>query len=338
MPILPHRQEAYEAASRAVNEFIGENDEFAVCQDMDHLIQRQLEGWGSNFVIWGSHKGNPIVYKCFYEKHEGIARWNNEYATLRHFSDTGYVPEILGIIEHQLIAMTCLRGWAIVEDDEKAAPDLARKVRLGEEAGRAVGKLINTPPTHPEDGYSILRDYSVIVWQADVAKAVQFYLDICQGDRHLFASGSDPLYLTVLSFVEEQVAEIKHQRQVIYNDDLLCFVDTDSVQGFYDFELSRLGTEQMQLARVLRWCTPGGGIRWMDILRGYMEETGRTVSNEDYPSMLATNLLHSLVRIARWGKPDAKADYVAQYLPAMRNEVNRFCGLMDVQKWFPSPS
>ena len=189
----------------------------------------------------------------------------------------------------------------------------------------------------PGEGYSIIRDYALIRWQEDLAEAVDFYLRVCRRDQDLFPSGDDPFYEASLSFVESQVERIENQKRVIYNDDLLCFVHEGRVQGFYDFELSRLGTEQMQLGRVFRWCS-SDGLQWSDVLEGYHAQTGKTVSDDDYGFMLAMNLLHSLIRITRWGKPDAKSDYVAEYLPAMKTETMRFADRVDLKSIFPRGS
>jgi hypothetical protein len=136
--------------------------------------------------------------------------------------------------------------------------------------------MIDTHLPETNSGYSIIRDYAMITWQEDLEEAVNFYLRTCRRDRELFPGAADPFYDAALSFVESQVGQFGNQRRVIHNDDLLCFVDEGRVQGFYNFELSRLGTEQMQLARVIRWCTRDG-LRWTDVLSGYHEETGRGV-------------------------------------------------------------
>jgi hypothetical protein len=106
---------------------------------------------------------------------------------------------------------------------------------------------------------------------------------------------------------------------------------------YYDFELSRLGTEQMQLGRLFRWCSREG-LQWSDVLDGYKTETGRSVSDEDYYFMLAMGLFYSHIRITRWGIPDTKADYVAEYLPAMKNEVMKYTDFVDIETIFPKGS
>ena len=295
---------------------------------MQHLIDRQIAGWCVNFVLWGYRRDQPIVFKYFHEPYNREnKRWENEYASLQHFSETGLVPEILAVVPKRLIVMECLPGRAIVEEAGSGELGRADLRDLGVEAGKAVGRLMDVPLPEPGDGYSIVRDYAMTPWPADLEEAVLYYVRICRGKAAFSPTAADVFNYEALNFVESQLPYFKGQKKVIHNDDLLCFVNEGRITGFYDFELSRLGTEQMQLGQVFRWCTDEG-LQWPDILEGYNETTGRSLVERDYAFMLATNLLHRLIRIAMWDE--------AEYFPAMKKEVARFAKYVDVRSFFPS--
>ena len=330
MAVVAWRQEAYETALQSVSELISADSGFSLRTDMQHQIDRQLEGWGVNFVLWGRYHGSPVVYKCFHPRHHGADRWNNEFASLRHFETTGCVPRVHATLDTRVIAMDCLRGRAIV--DEADSGDLASEQleALAVEAGRWTGRIIDTPLPELTTDYSIQRDYAIMPWPQPLSQAVAFYVETC---RQAIPAVQNVFYEEAVSFVEQQLSVIDQHRQVIHNDDLLCFSDRGRVQGFYDFELSRLGTELMQLARAFRWCRPAG-LRWTDLLAGYQMEAWRSVDQDGYHTMLAANLLHGLIRISRFGV-GVQIGEATESLPTMELEAARFASHVDLAKLFP---
>ena len=141
------------------------------------------------------------------------------------------------------------------------------------------------------------------------------------------------------TYIRDLVISVLSQADVfVFKNDPGSFQPfVERLQGFttlppydLDLELSRVGTDVMQLARVIRWCREGG-VAWSDVLSGYCAETGSSLSEDDYAFMLATNLLHSLIRIS-WGAEEG--DSVAAYLPAMKVEAKRFEGRFDVKSVF----
>jgi hypothetical protein len=294
--------------------------------DMDHLIRRQLEGWGSNFIFWGFREDKQVVFKCFHPEHEGRVRWNNELASLLHWADLGLVPKVLGTLDGCLIAMEHLAGCSIVEADAVSglSPDQIEK--LGEEFGWTIAQLIDVWPENPGSGYSIVRDFELMEWSSDLPAAICHYVEKARELTAHSELANDPFLTAVLGLIERSSAEAGRQRPVLYNDDLLCMVERGRIQGFYDLELTRVGTDVMQLARAFRWCKRGT-VDWRDVRRGYIGASGRPVSEDHYVLMLANNLLHCLVRMT-WEKEERGR---RAYISNMRNESVLFRALISVE-------
>ena len=328
------RKQMFDAATSEVEEFVRGNPEYVLDADQPAGVRDQLDGGGTNFVLWGRHGCAPVVFKYFHPQW-GAPRWRNERACLEHFAATGVVPKVLAVVPETLIVTSCLPGTFI--GDEATSGELTRAEvdRLGHELGAAVGKLVNLPLPEDGIGYSIVRDYELLPWNTDLRRAVKFYVDLCRQDQRSKESGVDPFYNESLSLVGSQLGSIARQSRLIYHEDLHCHSYRGKFQGFFDLEMARLGTDLMQLERVFRWCSPNG-LSWPNVLAGYQTETGRTVEGEDYTFMLAMAVFYYHIRIVRWGQPDPVVDHIARYLPDLREEALRYVGYVNLDLHLPS--
>lgn len=328
------RKQMFDAATAEVEDFVRGNPNYVLDADQPEQVHNQLNGYGTNFVLWGHREGAPIVFKYFHPEW-GAPRWRNERACLSHFATTGVVPQVHAAVPETLIVTSCLPGIFIGDDAVYSELTRTEVDRLARELGAAIGKLVNLPLPDNGIGYSILRDYELLPWNTDLRKAVEFYVDLCRLDQKSKESGVDPFYNESLSLVESQLGSIAGQRHLIYHEDLQCHSYRGKFQGFFDLEMARLGTELMQLERVFRWCSPNG-LPWASVLAGYQAETGWAVSGEDYTFMLAMAVFYYHIRIVRWGEPDPDVDYIARYLPELREAALRYAGFVDLDQHLPS--
>lgn len=329
-----YRERMHEAARVEVARLIETSVDFSLDSEQPPEVTHQRKGGGTNFVLWGHLGDQSVIYK-FFHPDWGSDRYRNEMACLQHFAPTGWVPRVHAAVPETLIAMSCLPGRFIdreVASGELSQPELAR---LGCELGEAVGAMVDLKLPEQGPGYSVIRDYAVIPWNPDLRRAIEFYLELCRRTQHDFPTGSDPFYQETLALVENQVDRIASQKYLIYHEDFHCFAHNGKLSGVFDLEMARLGTELMQLERVFRQCK-AGGLSWSDVLSGYQAETGRSIRDEDYVSMLAMGLFYFHIRIVRWGTPDGKADYVAEHLPYLREEATRYVDYVDLDKYLPS--
>jgi len=52
--------------------------------------------------------------------------------------------------------------------------------------------------------------------------------------------------------------------------------------------------------------------------------------------MLAMGLFYYHIRIARWGNPDTREDYVAKYIPDLRKEARRYANDLNLSEHLPN--
>ena len=117
------------AAWDTVAEFVADRPDFRLDPDIP------TQG-ATNRVLYGRHNETPIVYKYF-----GFPpRWRNELYCLRHYADTGVVPEVIASIPDKVIVMSRLPGHYLWREAELIAADSDRIAALSRHVGRAVGR------------------------------------------------------------------------------------------------------------------------------------------------------------------------------------------------------
>jgi hypothetical protein len=137
------RKEMHGAAIAEVARFVGDHPEYALDQPQPAHVAGQLT-CGTNFVLWGHRREQPVVFK-YYHENWGGARWRNENFCLRHFASTGCVPTLYDAVPDRLLVMACLPGRFLNQEMAAGEMDAQTLAGIGRELGKATGRLVNTP-------------------------------------------------------------------------------------------------------------------------------------------------------------------------------------------------
>ena len=127
MVTIKRREKMFDAATSEVTQFVLEHLDYSLDVEQPRMLEYQINGGGTNFVLWGRHRNVPVIFK-FFHPDWGAARWRNERACLLHFAPSGWVPAIHAEVPETLIVMDCLVGRFIGDEatsGELDAPDLA---------------------------------------------------------------------------------------------------------------------------------------------------------------------------------------------------------------------
>jgi hypothetical protein len=228
------RKKLCDFATAEVTAFVHAHSDFSIDASQPAAFFGQFQG-GTNFVLWGHHGEKPVIFKYFHDNW-GARRWLNEYACLNLFAPTGCVPQIHATVPERLIVMSCLPGRFCEQEIEAGETDAESLAKVGYQLGDGIGRFVNTPLPAIGEGYSIIRDYTMLPWNTDLCEAVRFYLKLCRRDQSLSAANADPFYNDSLTLVENQVDRISDQLQVIFHEDLHYFVHKGEFQGFFDLD------------------------------------------------------------------------------------------------------
>ena len=327
-----YRKMAYAEATAAVQAFIADHPGYELEDEDPEVFAARLPR-GTNFVLFGHHEDQPVVYK-WYAADWGLKRFRNELAALEHFAATRCVPKIHAVAPDQLIVMDRLPG-RFVDEEMIDALGVEGRQSLSRDVGRAVGELVVTPlPGEPAEAGLFVGE-QIIPWDLDLEQAVNFYTDLCHRDLKVFPAGADPLYGESLYLVEAQAKEICKQRHIIFHEDLHFFSHRGRLAGIFDVEMCRYGTDLMQLERLFLQCGPKA-LDWESAFASFSAVTGRQLSEQDYVFLMAMAMFYFHIRITRWGHPNPEQDYVAQFLPSIRASALRYAKYVDLRAYLPS--
>jgi len=346
------RLELERQSNAALETFVTKNPKFSI-----DATQSQYRG-GTNFITFGHYDQQPVVFKFFVRNY----RWQNEYFCLRHFAKTGYVPYILAVVPNRLIVMTRLPGhnFGGVALTKQLSPDQRKQV--GYEIGQALAVFVQTPlpeagicfdfnkegEIETQRGYSPVSDFKCIEWGEDLREVLKRYLLLCRGVQEVIDAYQTLFYTESLMLVESQIDVIDKQPHILFHEDISNLnIYEGAFQGFYDFEMCRLGTEAMQLGVAVRLCSPDwlddGWLHWGSLIEGYQSTTGRELGCEDYLSILAMSHFYHHIRVCQWGMWDggsghmrASADDAEVHLGGMREACEILKDWVNLSRWFPS--
>ncbi|MEK7477200.1 MAG: hypothetical protein AAB152_16360 [Candidatus Coatesbacteria bacterium] len=330
------RAELVIRSDACIARFIEKNPGYAV-----DAVQPEYRG-GTNMVTFGTFRAQPVVFKHYYDS----SRWANELFCLNHFAHTGLVPRVLASVENVLIVMARLRGqdiWAALADG-KVGPERVGELSAG--IGMAIGGLVLVPVPPAGAGYSPVRDFRVIKCSPDPANTVRWYLAAGRRARESAEVYRVPFFAESLALLERELSRIPGRRWVLFHEDISNQRVEDGVfRGFYDLEMCRPGTEEMQLGVAVDLCGPGR-LDWDRLIAGYEETVHRTLSADQYLAILAMEHFYHLIRICRWGNWDGSPGNVsgmnesvaesATHLSQMKEACRTLAHRIDLAEWFPS--
>ncbi len=330
------RIELAERSDACIARFVEANAGYTV-----DAVQPEYRG-GTNHVTFGSFRGQPAVYKYFATS----GRWANEHFCLNHFAHTGLVSRIFHSLQDTLIVMARLPGqdiWTTLGEG-KLEPERIRD--LSAEIGRAIGRLVLVPLPPVGPGYCPIRDFREIMWSPDLSDTVDRYLARGRRARESAEVYRVPFFSESLALIERELRRIPERRHVLFHEDIFNQrVENGVFHGFYDLEMCRFGTEEMQLGVAVDLCGPGR-LDWDQLIEGYEETTRHSLSADDHLAILAMEHFYHLIRICRWGGWDGDPgnaagmdDSVAEaatYLSRMAESCRTLAHRVKISEWFPS--
>lgn len=332
------RESFKQTATTFISDFVAENPEYS-------LSSEKLEQGWTNHVALGSYQGEAVVFK-YYSMPE---RWKNELFCLKHFAPTGFVPDVHTIVDDQLIVMSFVPGTMPRRDgiDQEVLSSPEKLVDLSHHLGQATGALVATPlptdseGTFPPPGFV---PYSPVGWTSDLKESIAFFVDLGRRIYREVRAFSDPVFAEYLDLLEEESKTIDDERKILFHSDFgNLHVMDGRVQGFFDLESCRLGTESMQLSKALLACEHYGLIR-ESFLTGYEEVTGsRSCADNPFRILAMEQLEFLILRICadgRWRGSDEDKNgserFGSEAIPRLKKEISRHRHVINFRQWFPS--
>ncbi|MGD0111429.1 MAG: aminoglycoside phosphotransferase family protein [Armatimonadota bacterium] len=249
----------------------------------------------TNRVIFARRGGELVVLKVFCE----AERKERECFGLRHWRDTGLVPEVIWEDSATLLVMTYVPGVYLSrsrEDDGEAI------WRAGcRETGRAIGALTQVPLDAAD------REAFESQFYRDTPTLVAYLGRILSLGRSI--NDRDPdfrgdYWRASLDFIEAELPRILAQPAVLYHQDVgNLHVQHGSFMGFFDLEMCRVGCAAMQLGSALGFdeeFDDGGAAGWPPFREGWETATGRPLGAADLRAAWAARLLLEWRVISRY--------------------------------------
>jgi Phosphotransferase enzyme family len=256
-----------------------------------NAIQPTYRG-GTNRIFMVQLNDQPIVIKYFVS----ASRWRNELKCLHHLQDTGLTPRLIESRDDRIILMTCLAGDDCLAAVAKLDPSQLRQVSRS--IGHKIGRLVSAGL--PSEGNL----FDIIPWGSNPAASVEKYLVACQKIYQSVPRYQSRFFRASLDDLERSVLHLPKQFDCLFHEDISnAKLHGETFVGFFDLEMCRPGTWQMQLGVALHLCTVSS-LRWKDLLLGFSDATGITVGSNDLQVILAMNQFYHWIRICRWGQWD----------------------------------
>ena len=292
MPSDRAAQVTEEALAR-VDAFIARHPEYT-----RRGVKQPRQG-ATNRVFFARCGGDLVVFKVFCE----AERKQRECFGLRHWRDTGLVPELIRDADASMIVMSHVPGVYLSVAREREGEALWREACR--EIGKATGSLTQVALTAADQAAFESRFYAGIeTLEAYIGRILDLGRRIHARDPDF----RDSFWRDSLDFMDSQVEGLLSQTPVLYHQDAANLnVQRGRFMGFYDLEMCRVGGAAMQLASSLRmlggekaawepfrqgWETAAGALRHQDLsaaAAGYhllcWREISRYLSYDGTPGM-----------------------------------------------------
>ncbi len=223
-------------------------------------------GQGStNRVVFARRGKDMVVFKVFCEQE----RKQRECFGLRHWRDTGLVPQLLCDADHRMIVMSHVPG-EYLRVAPKGDGDTVW-ARAWHETGRAMGLLTRVPLSGADRASFESRFYAdVPTLDAYLERIVELGRGICSRDPDFM----DDFWGRSLDFMQAELAGLLTEPRVLYHQDVANFhVRQGRFEGFFDVEMCRVGCASMQLASAMALLA-GEPSAWEPFRRGWENATG----------------------------------------------------------------
>jgi Ser/Thr protein kinase RdoA (MazF antagonist) len=268
-------------ATAKVDAFIAEHPEYT-----RDGVEQPGQG-ATNRVFFLRRGADLVVCKVFCE----AERKERESFGLRHWRDTGLVPELIYDIDPRTIVMSHVSGTWLDVSRETDGQALWREAC--DQVGRAIGRLTRV----------LLTDADRAAFDKDVPTLEAYLRRILNLGRSINARDPDfsnGFWRTSLDFIEGRLPCILAEPRVLYHQDVAnLHVRQGRFMGFFDLEMCRVGCATMQLASSLNMLH-GDKAAWEPFGEGWEAVTGRTLTPDDLRAAAAAHHLLSWRVISRY--------------------------------------
>ncbi|MCC6458569.1 MAG: phosphotransferase [Caldilineaceae bacterium] len=263
--LAKHRAAMERQAYPVVEQFVQLHPEYSI--DANQSGSQSV----TNYVIFGHRGHEPIIFKYFCED-ERKAR---EIYGLRHFAQTGLVPELLADDGKRLIVQSHIPGgWISSPGDPDF--DAVETQRAGHTLGQATATLLNVPLT-PQAA----RDFESRFYDGLLLE--RYFRDILDASWQIHQKVDvyrDPLFARSLESIEANLPYILRQKRLLYHQDAMnMHFYKGAFMGFFDLEMCRVGTEAMQIGSLWNFFALHG--EWSAFAQGFAVASGRQLDEHD---------------------------------------------------------
>jgi hypothetical protein len=281
-----HRAEMEKLAYPAVEQFIARHPEYTL--DPNQSGNQSA----TNYVIFGHRGQEQVIFKYFCEDE----RKEREVYALRHFGETGFVPQLLEDVDKRLIVQSRIPGSWFPSPGDPAFSTVDAH-RVGYTLGQATAALLNVPlsaqaardfESHFYDGLALENYFRDIL---DASWLIHQNVDAYR----------TPLFAHSLESIETNLPYILSQKRLLYHQDAMNMHFSESnFTGFFDLEMCRIGTEAMQIGSL--WYIFAIYNNWNAFAQGYAAVAGCELDEQDFAAARA--FAHFLVwrYISRYGR------------------------------------
>ena len=238
----------------------------------------------TNRVVFVRRGDDLVVLKVFCE----AERKERECFGLRHWWETGLVPELIADVDPRMIVMSYVPGVHLGQARQMDGDVVWREACR--ETGRAIGSLTRVPLSAADRSAFESRFYDGLgTLEAYLGRILELGRSIHARDPDF----GDGFWQENLDFVEVQLDGLLSQPRVLYHQDVgNLHVQQGRFIGFYDLEMCRVGCAAMQLASSLGML--GGEVTgWEPFCEGWEAATHRPLGLDDRRAAAAA---HSLLR------------------------------------------
>jgi hypothetical protein len=297
-----------------VDAFIAEHPEYS-----RHDVPQPGQGV-TNHVVFARRGDGLVVLKVFCEEE----RKERECFGLRHWRDTGLVPELIREADPTLIVMSHVPGvylaQALGTEGEEAWREACRDV------GRATATLTLVPISAADRAAFESRFYGdAPTLEAYLKRILSLGRSINERDPDF----RDEFWRSSLDFVQAELSGILSEPAVLYHQDVgNLHVQRGRFMGFFDLEMCRIGSAAMQLGSSLAMLE-GDESQWGPFREGWEEATEALLGVADRRAAAAVRHLLGWREISRymsydgtpgtgWASPADPARYRASFEAAER--------------------
>jgi hypothetical protein len=245
----------------------------------------------TNRVVFARRGDELVVFKVFCERE----RKERECFGLRHWRDTGLVPELICDADPSMLVMSHIPGMYLHAARDADGEAMWR--RACRETGKAIGTLTGVPLG------AARRSTFESCFYGGLGRLEAYLVRIVELGRSIHARDpdfGDGFWRESLDFVDAQLTGILSQPRILYHQDVGNLnVRRGRFMGFYDLEMCRVGCASMQLGSSLGML---GGERaaWEPFCEGWEAATGVPLGPEARRAAAAVSHLLSWREISRY--------------------------------------